>query len=236
MTKIELLDQVNSAPSGGTLATVFNGIPPRKYQPKHLKFQPLLRLPNGSKSAYATKNCNQRVLGLHTAFGAQHWTTMFVMADVMKAAVTRSNALNGYGQVEYVERQQAPSFATAVGRYLTLLGLLAVIGLPEFIRFRLLPAPGDGPSKETMDKGFLQVSAKATGDKGSQVGCRLYFNTDPGYRDTARMLVESGLAIALSPERMLAKGGVLTPASCQGPVLLERLCATGCEFQILSAL
>ena len=43
----------------------------------------------------------------------------------------------------------------------------------------------------------------------------LYFPTDPGYRDTARMLVESGLVLALELDKVTAGGGVWTPATCQ---------------------
>ena len=57
----------------------------------------------------------------------------------------------------------------------------------------------------------------------------LYFPTDPGYRDTARMLVESGLALALELDKTNSVGGVWTPATCQGTVLLDRLVATGCS-------
>jgi hypothetical protein len=41
-------------------------------------------------------------------------------------------------------------------------------------------------------KGFLKTTAMAKGVNGNKVKCVFYFPTDPGYRDTARMLVESG--------------------------------------------
>ena len=60
----------------------------------------------------------------------------------------------------------------------------------------------------------------------------IYFPTDPGYRDTARMLVESGLVLALQLDQVKAGGGVYTPAACQGTMLLDRLVATGTYFHI----
>ncbi|KAJ1483384.1 hypothetical protein T484DRAFT_1800487, partial [Baffinella frigidus] len=66
-----------------------------------------------------------------------------------------------------------------------------------------------------------------TGSKGSKVQSELYFDKDAGYTETARMLVESGLSIALENARLPSNGGILSPASCQGSVLLERLQATG---------
>ena len=62
----------------------------------------------------------------------------------------------------------------------------------------------------------------------------MYFPTDPGYRDTARMLVESGLCFAIADQEQQIKvgGGLYTPAACQGDVLLNRLVSTGCTFVV----
>jgi short subunit dehydrogenase-like uncharacterized protein len=46
------------------------------------------------------------------------------------------------------------------------------------------------------------------------------------------MLVESGLSLALEGDRIKATGGVWTPATCQGDVLLDRLVRTGSSFEI----
>lgn len=54
-----------------------------------------------------------------------------------------------------------------------------------------------------------------------------------GYRDTARMLVESGLALALQGDEIKVGGGVMTPAACQGAILRQRLESTGSSFQWL---
>jgi short subunit dehydrogenase-like uncharacterized protein len=61
----------------------------------------------------------------------------------------------------------------------------------------------------------------------------IYINDlDPGYRDTARMLVESGLVLALQGDQVKVGGGLWTPAACQGSLLLDRLINTGCTFSI----
>lgn len=101
-----------------------------------------------------------------------------------------------------------------------------------FLRKFVLPAPGQGPSEEFMDKGFLKITGFGTGSNGTKVKTMIYFPTDPGYRDTARMLVESGLSLALEGDKIKATGGVWTPATCQGEVLLNRLVRTGCAFEI----
>lgn len=63
--------------------------------------------------------------------------------------------------------------------------------------------------------GFLKVTTIAVGDGGANVRSEIYFPTDPGYRDTARMLVESGLVLALQLDKIKVGGGVYTPAACQ---------------------
>ena len=48
---------------------------------------------------------------------------------------------------------------------------------------------------------------------------------DPGYAATAVMLGESALALAFGPRH--SEGGVLTPATALGDVLVDRLRAAG---------
>ncbi|NYV78704.1 enoyl-ACP reductase, partial [Streptomyces sp. UH6] len=50
---------------------------------------------------------------------------------------------------------------------------------------------------------------------------------DPGYRCTAVMLGESGLALALDGERLPDVAGVLTPATAMADALTGRLRAAG---------
>ena len=63
--------------------------------------------------------------------------------------------------------------------------------------------------------GFLKVTSFAKGSNGSMVKGMFYFPHDPGYRDTARMLVEAGLVLLLQENKLKCAGGIHTPASCQ---------------------
>lgn len=67
----------------------------------------------------------------------------------------------------------------------------------------------------TVDLGYLKVTAYSKGSAGQSCKVTLYFPTDPGYRDTARMLVESALVFVLNPDTIKVGGGVFTPAACQ---------------------
>jgi short subunit dehydrogenase-like uncharacterized protein len=52
---------------------------------------------------------------------------------------------------------------------------------------------------------------------------------DPGYGETAKMLSETAVCLAL--DGLTAPGGVLTPASCLGTRLVERLRGAGMTFE-----
>merc|ERR1712012_936799 len=94
-----------------------------------------------------------------------------------------------------------------------------------------LPKPGEGPSKKEMQNGYMLLTARGTGTTGKQVESALYFPLDVGYKETARMIVESGLCLALDASTLpVQSGGFYSPAVAMGNVLLQRLCKTGCKF------
>jgi len=93
--------------------------------------------------------------------------------------------------------------------------------LKWFMRSFVLPKPGGGPDRETMENGFLNLVAYATGSKGTKAKVELYFPKDPGYMDTGRMVAEAGLALGLEESSLEQKGGYLSPA-CLGKTYLRR--------------
>jgi short subunit dehydrogenase-like uncharacterized protein len=158
-------------------------------------------------------------------------------ATLYRAVVKRSNVLLHYGaSVTYREGQHFSSMWKARTTALVMVGLFVVLKVPllhqTFRALGWLPKPGEGPSEEAMARGFLRVTGEARGERGGTAKATLTFPTDPGYKDTARMAIEAGLALALEGDRCARTGGVLTPASCQGEVLLERLLATGCTLEV----
>jgi len=114
--------------------------------------------------------------------------------------------------------------------------------LKWILRAFVLPKPGAGPSMNYMTNAYLKLTGFATGSRGHRAKSVMYFPVDAGYLDTARMLVESGLCLALRSEREKitsaahsSMGGVYTPAACLGEVLLQRLVDSG-TFWNISAL
>jgi short subunit dehydrogenase-like uncharacterized protein len=107
------------------------------------------------------------------------------------------------------------------------LGLAAVGGIFSMARFRptrnwLLKrqARGEGPSAEVRKRSHFSVTFSARAD-----GKRLLTQVsggDPGYDETARMLGETGLCLALDKE-LPEHAGVITPVLAGGAPLLKRL-------------
>jgi hypothetical protein len=75
-------------------------------------------------------------------------------------------------------------FVTIMGYMITGLVALNPILSWLFLKLGLLPSPGEGPSEERMNHGFLKVTTIGTGSNGGKVHVMFYFPTDPGYRDT----------------------------------------------------
>merc|ERR1712080_278275 len=97
----------------------------------------------------------------------------------------------------------------------------------------VIPEAGTGPSRETMDQGFLTLTAYAeTVNKSPKCKGVMKFYTDPGYKDTARMCVEAALSLVDLPKSQKA-GGVYSPAAACADGLFERLLATGTTWEVI---
>lgn len=92
-------------------------------------------------------------------------------------------------------------------------------------------AQGQGPSREQIARGWFKVVFKAEMD-GQSIKT-LVRGGDPGYGETAKMLAESALCLALDRRRLKAAYGVVTPAAVMGLPLFERLERAGIEFRVL---
>ena len=91
---------------------------------------------------------------------------------------------------------------------------------------RRLPA-GRGPSAEQRERGWFRVTVVGEGG-GRRVVTRVS-GGDPGYTETARMLGEAALALAV--DRLPETAGQVTTAAAMGDALLERLRSVGIRFE-----
>ena len=90
---------------------------------------------------------------------------------------------------------------------------------------RVLPAPGEGPSARTRERGHFRTETTGTATSGARYRTTLAMRGDPGYAATAVMLGCSALSLAL--DDLPSPGGVLTPATALGTALVDRLRAAG---------
>jgi len=245
LKSIEFWDDIKSSPSGGTLETAFGimfgaeGKIKKSEEQKALGFDPLTKSLDGSQSTCKTSAQNVSFLELADSKKDHNAVrTMFFMAGVNANAVKRSNALNKYGQkLTYREGQEFSGVCGAVAYMTGIMALGVALYIPPLrwlLQKYVLYKPGEGPSEEYMESGYLNVTGVATAMDGRTAKATMRFPVDPGYKDTARMAVESGLALSLEGSRLSnVAGGVLTPAACQGEVVLERLLKTGSTFDYL---
>jgi short subunit dehydrogenase-like uncharacterized protein len=170
------------------------------------------------------------------------WVGPFLMAVINTRVVRRSAALAAergtpYGaDFVYQEYQRyGPPLAAAKAVVTTaLLGVVdAAFRTAAGRRFftRLL-APGAGPSRASMDRGWFRTDLRATGEDGRVIKCTVKHQGDPGNRATVRFLCESAFALALDGEALPPGGGVLTPATALGDVLVRRLRSAGVTISV----
>jgi short subunit dehydrogenase-like uncharacterized protein len=207
----------------------------RIYKAK-LGYDPLLKTSDGSKASGKFIAKNQSLLGYSKEF--KSWIGPSLMASVICNCVKRSNALNNYNPNTLVYKESAvySNFFEGFSNVMSLVNFGSALMIPPLrwlLRSFVLPKPGEGPSESQMDAGYLKITTIGEGTSGGKARAVILFKTDPGYRDTARMLVESGLSLALdfeSVKKISPTAGCLTPATCQKDVLLNRLISTGCSF------
>lgn len=171
------------------------------------------------------------------------WTGAFAMAAPNSRIVRRSNALLdwAYGRTfRYAEHMStgssvlapvAAALDTAVNAAAFGLGMKYLDKVPAALLERITPKPGTGPSERTREKGHYRVETYTTTTTGARYRAVIAQQGDPGYKATAVLLGESGLALALDRDRLSDLRGVLTPAAAMGDALLTRLPTAGVTLE-----
>lgn len=171
------------------------------------------------------------------------WTGAFAMAAPNSRIVRRSNALLdwAYGRkFRYGEHMSTGSSVlapvvsavdTAVNAAAIGLGMKYLDKVPATLLERITPKPGSGPSERTREKGHYRIETYTTTTGGARYRAVIAQQGDPGYKATAVLLGESGLALAMDRDRLSDLRGVLTPAAAMGEALLTRLPAAGVTLE-----
>lgn len=101
----------------------------------------------------------------------------------------------------------------------------------------MLPQPGEGPSEKTMNEGWFRCELIGIAEDGRKVRGIIKDQGDPGNRATVKFLCESALSLAVNTDELpggAGRGGILTPATGLGEVLVRRLKKAGMILEVES--
>jgi short subunit dehydrogenase-like uncharacterized protein len=144
-----------------------------------------------------------------------------------------ARALDRYGpDFRYSHCASVPHLWTAAGLAAGVGGLVALAQLPPARNALLKRMPqGNGPSAQQRARSWFRVTF--VGEGGGQRVVTRVSGGDPGYDETARMLGEAALALAL--DDLPATSGQVTTATAMGDALLARLQKSGMSFEVLES-
>ncbi|HET7351844.1 MAG TPA: saccharopine dehydrogenase NADP-binding domain-containing protein [Marmoricola sp.] len=141
-------------------------------------------------------------------------------------------ALDSYGPdfrySHYAGMKRLPSAVGGVAAVTGLVTAAQVKPVRKFLKRRI--AAGQGPSESRRAKSWFSVDF--VGEAGGETIHTRVSGGDPGYDETAKMLAESALCLALDDNPETA--GQVTTALAMGDNLLARLQKAGLRFETLS--
>jgi short subunit dehydrogenase-like uncharacterized protein len=116
--------------------------------------------------------------------------------------------------------------------------------LPPFrsLMKKLLPQ-GSGPSEKVMRSGHFTTKVIGVTEDNTKAIATVTGVHDPGYLETAKMVSESAITLALDRKTKLdvnkgvgtfgvLRGGILTPSTAMGLALVDRLREAGMGFKV----
>ena len=156
--------------------------------------------------------------GMHIKYDdvVESWLAPFVMATINTKNIHRSNLLlaHQYGaNFAYDEMlmtgpgEQGEAIAKAVAEDKSMANDQT--------------QPGEGPSREERENGFYDVLFVGATADGKTIRAAVKGDMDPGYGSTSKMITESAVCLLQNPDT--AAGGIWTPASAMGALLIDRL-------------
>ena len=155
------------------------------------------------------------------------WVAPFVMAPINTKNIHRSNALldHQYGEDFCYDEMMIAGEGEEGKQIADAMTSANPMGGDN------VPQPGEGPSKESREKGNYDVLFFA--DLGEEsIEARVTGDMDPGYGSTSKMITES--AICLIQDCSDLPGGIYTPAPAMGDKLIHRLVKkAGLTFDII---
>ena len=156
------------------------------------------------------------------------WSAPFVMASINTKNIHRSNYLlaHQYGE-DFVYDEMLLTGPGEKG-----LAMANMVAADKSMANDPMK-PGEGPSKASRESGCYDVLFARSNSHGDKLMASVKGDKDPGYGSTCKMISES--AICLLKNLDAASGGIWTPASAMGSLLIDRLQENaGLSFQLES--
>ena len=145
------------------------------------------------------------------------WVSPFIMASINTKNIHRSNFLmnHSYGKDFCYDEMTIAGpgdKGKASAEFMASVNPLAADDAPS---------PGEGPSKESRERGNYDILFCADLQTGETVNATVTGDMDPGYGSTSKMIAESALCLIKDCEEL--QGGIYTPAPSMGTKLITRL-------------
>jgi short subunit dehydrogenase-like uncharacterized protein len=174
------------------------------------------------------------------------WVAPFVMGPINTRVVRRSAGLFALWNETYGERfsyQEYMSFPGPFGAALATTvaaGAVMAQASASFAPARtflepFVPKPGTGPTESAIEGGWYRCELFARSADGRQLTATMRDSGDPGNAATVKFACEAALALALEGDALpggAERGGLLTPATAIGEVLVRRLQEAGTRFEL----
>jgi short subunit dehydrogenase-like uncharacterized protein len=230
--------------SGGTAASMIYGMEEGPRDPSIMRFmpEPYSLNPEGQRQG---PDPPDKMMSVAVKYDEDReaWTKPFFMGPMNTKIVRRSNALLGYPYGEDFRYEEARLVGSGPVGWLRaktgavgFCGFLVAAALPPtrwLLKKYVLPKSGEGPSQQVRESGFWDLVLVGKLGDGNVMRARIKGVGDPGTESTSRMLVESALCLAQDSDRIAVGGGIWTPASAMGELLLSRLTSdAGLSFEL----
>ncbi|WFF00816.1 saccharopine dehydrogenase NADP-binding domain-containing protein [Micromonospora sp. WMMD964] len=160
------------------------------------------------------------------------WTVPLPTIDpqvVSRSAATRPEYGPDFRYRHFAAVKRLPTVLAGAAGLGALIGLVKLPPTRRWLLGRL--SSGQGPTAEQRAGSWFRVRFVGTGG-GRRVVTEVA-GGDPGYDETAKMLGESALCLAL--DDLPPSAGQLTPVAAMGDALLDRLVRAGLTFRVLNA-
>jgi short subunit dehydrogenase-like uncharacterized protein len=235
-----LVKAIKGGASGGTFASMLNAVEEARKDSKIARVMADPYCLNPQHERQGPDGADQQ--GVRFCADAEVWTAPFVMAAINTRVVRRTNALLDYAYGREFRYSEATSTGRGFGGWCKAATMTA--GLAAFMLAcsfelsrrglvrKMLPAPGQGPSRQQRENGFFDLRLFGKLKSGETLQARVTGDRDPGYGSTSKMLSESAACLAMDDPDI--GGGFWTPAAAMGEILMDRLTANaGLRFELM---